>query len=76
MLLILANKSIDIIRVFGSGEKVGGVKLWLSREQAELVEQPMAIAIGFILLHYMQILWNNIPYRKSVNCHWSQFFYN
>jgi len=56
MLLIQANKSIDIIRVYGNGEKVGEVKPWLSREQVELEGQLMDIAIVFIHLHCMQIL--------------------
>lgn len=76
MLLILVNKNTDIMRVYGNGEKVGEVKLWLSREQVELEEQLMDIVIGFIRLHYMQILWKNIPYRKYVNCLWNQFFCN
>ena len=67
MLLILVNKSTDIIRVYGNGEKVGEVRLWLSREQVELEEQHMGIVIDFIHPHYMQILWKSIPYHRSAN---------
>lgn len=76
MLLILVNKNTDIMRVFGNGERVGEVKLWLSKEQVELEEQPMDIVIDYIPLHYTQILWKNIPCRKYVNCLWNQFFCN
>ena len=64
------------MRVYGNGERVGEVKLWLSREQVELEEQPMDIVIDFIPLHYMQILWKSTPCRKYVNCLWNQFFCN
>jgi hypothetical protein len=42
------------LKVFGNGEKGGAVVRWLNSDQGEQVEQPMAIAIGFILQHFMQ----------------------
>ncbi len=76
MLLILANKSTDIIRVYGNGGRVGEVRQWPSREQAELEEQLMDIVIVCIPLHYTQILWKNTLYHRYANCLCSQFFYN
>lgn len=67
MLLILAMKSIDITKAFGNGRRDGAVELWLSKDRAEQDVQRTVIVIDYILLPYMQTLWKNILFHKSVN---------
>jgi hypothetical protein len=67
MLLILDNKSIDILIKSGNGKKDGEVRLWLNKDLVELVEQHMDIVIDFIQLHYMLILWMNSLLLKYLN---------
>jgi hypothetical protein len=43
------------MKVFGNGGKAGEVKPWLNKDQEELGVQHMAIAIDYILLHYILI---------------------
>jgi hypothetical protein len=53
MSLIVGNKSTDSLIRYGNGKKVGEVRQWLNKEQAELEGQHMVIVIDYILLHYM-----------------------
>ncbi len=69
MSLILANKSIDITRVSGSGEKGGEAGRWLSKDPEEQVGQHTAIAIGCIPLLSTPILWSSILCLKYPNSH-------
>jgi hypothetical protein len=55
MLLIVDNRSIDILIKYGNGKKVGEVELWLNKELVEQEELHMDIVIDFILQLYMQI---------------------
>ena len=64
MLLILDRKNIGIMKGCGSGEKVGEVELWLSRELEEPEEPLMDIATDYIPLLFMPILWRNILFLR------------
>ncbi len=55
MLLIVDNRSTDILIKYGNGKKVGEVELWLNKELVEQEELHMDIVIDFILQLYMQI---------------------
>jgi hypothetical protein len=64
---ILDKKNTDITKEFGNGEKDGEAEPWHSKDQEELEEPLMVIAIDFTLLLCMQTLWKSILYPKFLS---------
>ena len=76
MLLILDSKSIDIMKEFGNGRKVGAAGLWRNKDPVEQAAQLMVIVTDFIPLPCMQILWRSILFHKYVNFLWMVCCFN
>ena len=72
----LDKKNTGITKEFGNGEKDGEAEPWHSKDQEELEEQPMAIAIDFTLLLCMQTLCRSILYLKFANYLWKVSYFN
>ena len=72
----MGKKNIGTLIKFGSGKKDGVAKLWLSKDQEELVEQLTATAIDCIRQLFMLISWKAIQHPKYSNNHLIQLFYS